>query len=74
MRYAQVQVFNNLHVVTRNHNAQVAQGTHSSSGEPAQANRCAPDGFRGAQGVQNIQRIPASTDGKCNVSGPSKVC
>lgn len=73
VRYAQVQVFNNLHVVAGHDNARVTEGTQLAARESGQADRRAAEFAGGLESLQNVGRISTPADGKRDVAGAGKI-
>src|SRR5215472_13746574 len=62
-----MQVFDDLHVVRGNDDADIAEGLHLSALETGNAKSCGPCLARHSQGIQYILGISTSTDGERNI-------
>ncbi|PYV80521.1 MAG: hypothetical protein DMG93_18760 [Acidobacteria bacterium] len=73
MGNADMQVFNDLHIVRRNDNAGIAKHAHAAAGKPRQSRGNATRSLGSIESLQYIGRVAASAGGKSNVAGDSKI-
>src|SRR5581483_10904270 len=74
MRYTQMEIFDDLHVVTGDDNACVTKAPHLPARKSSQPDSRRANILGCPQSVQHVGRIATSTDSKRNISGSRKVC
>lgn len=73
MRDRQVQIFDNLHVITRDDYADVAQGLHLPALEASDADRFSPGLSGHPKSIQHILGISASAYAERNILRHHKI-
>src|SRR5580700_5960022 len=73
VRDGKMEIFDDLHVVGRNHYADIAQSLHLSSVETRDTSRDRSGLARETESGQYVGRVPAGADGESNIAGREQI-